>query len=90
MHKKQATLRNKLLVTYNESMNKSTNAERVAKSQLALIARGGRKIPQLYLQPDAADALQQLLDSKTYAVSRVAAISKALIDAKNRHKSDER
>jgi hypothetical protein len=79
-----------LLDTYNARMGKTTNAQRVAKARAALIERGGRQVPPIYLQPEAANALQELLDSQ-YAGSTVAAISKALIDAcKNMQQSDER
>lgn len=55
-----------------------TPAQRVARAQNALIERGGRRMPNGYLQPDAAAALQKLVDCG-YAPSPVAAISKALL-----------
>lgn len=55
-----------------------TPAERVARARIALVERGGRRMPSGYLQPDAAAALQKLVDCG-YASSPVAAISKALL-----------
>ena len=55
-----------------------TPAERVHRAQTALVERGGRRMPSGYLQPDAAAALQKLVDCG-YAPSPVAAISKALL-----------
>lgn len=55
-----------------------TPAERVHRAQTALVERGGRRMPSGYLQPDAAAALQKLVDCG-YAPSPVAAISKALM-----------
>ena len=61
-----------------------TPAQRVARAQTALVARGGRRIPSGYLQPDAAQALESLVQAG-YAASPVAAISAALLDAQKRH-----
>ena len=55
-----------------------TPSQRVARARIALVKRGGRRIPTGYLQPDAAAALQKLVDCG-YAPSPVAAISKALM-----------
>ena len=55
-----------------------TPAERVRRARAALLERGGKRIPTGYLQPDAAAALQKLVDCG-YAPSPVAAISKALM-----------
>ena len=55
-----------------------TPAERVRRARAALVERGGKRIPTGYLQPDAAAALQKLVDCG-YAPSPVAAISKALM-----------
>lgn len=57
-----------------------TPAQRVRRANAALIARGGRRMPDGHLQPDAAKALADLLASG-YAPSPVAAISKALLSA---------
>lgn len=57
-----------------------TAAQRVKRSQGALIARGGRRMPSGYLQPEAAQALSDLV-ATGYAPSPVAAISKALLSA---------
>lgn len=61
----------------------TTNAERVAKSRAALVARGGVKLPTGYLRPDAAKAVDYLL-AAGYAGTKSAVISRALLDA---HKS---
>ena len=61
-------------------MAKTTNSERVTRSNAALVARGGRRIPGGYLQPETAAALQQLIDAG-YAISPVAAIVRAINDA---------
>lgn len=55
-----------------------TPAERVARARIALVKRGGRRMPSGYLQPDAAAALHKLV-ACGYAPSPVAAISKALL-----------
>lgn len=60
-----------------------TQSQRVARSNAALLARGGRRIPGGYLQPDAAQALEALVASG-YARSLVAAISTALLDAQRK------
>ena len=57
-----------------------TPAQRVRSAEAALAARGGRRMPNGHLQPDAAQALQSLVDGG-YASSPVAAISAALLDA---------
>lgn len=61
-------------------MTALTPAERVRRANAALIARGGRRMPDGYLQPDAAQALAALIESG-YAPSPVAVISKALLSA---------
>jgi hypothetical protein len=63
----------------------SANAQNVRKSEAALLERGGRRMPNGYLQPDAYQALQELVEAN-YAKSASAAINKALIDAKKRLK----
>lgn len=55
-------------------------AQRVRDSEKALKARGGRRMPSGFLQPDAALALADLVASG-YALSPVAVISAALLDA---------
>lgn len=62
-----------------------TPAQRVARAQTALVARGGRRMPNGHLQPDAAQALDALVQAG-YAASPVAAISAALLDAQRSHK----
>ena len=57
-----------------------TPAQRVRRSNAALLARGGRRMPDGHLQPDAAQALAQLV-ACGYAPSPVAVISKALLSA---------
>ena len=61
----------------------TTNSERVAKSRAALVARGGRKLPNGYLQPAEAKALRNL-QAAGYGVSPVHVISRALLDVHNR------
>ena len=63
----------------------SINAQNVRKSEDALKERGGRRMPNGYLQPDAWQALQELVKAD-YAKSASAAINQALIDAKKRLK----
>lgn len=58
-------------------------SERVKKSKLALIERGGRAIPRGMLQPDAAQALAELLAAR-YAPSETGVISTALLDAQKK------
>ena len=55
-----------------------TPSQKVARSQTRLVNRGGRRMPSGYLQPDAAAALQKLVDCG-YAPSPVSVISKALL-----------
>lgn len=57
----------------------SKAAKRVSASRARLRESGGRRV-QTYLQPDAADALQRLLDAG-YADNAAAAVSAALVDA---------
>ena len=63
----------------------SANAQNVRKSEAVLKERGGRRMPNGYLQPEAYQALQELVTAK-YARSASAAINQALIDAKKRLK----
>lgn len=60
-----------------------TPAQRVRRAEKALLERGGKRIPSGYLQPDAAQALADLVASG-YADSPVAAISAALLDAQKK------
>ena len=55
-------------------------SQRVRDSEKALKARGGRRMPSGFLQPDAALALADLV-AAGYAPSPVAVISAALLDA---------
>ncbi len=58
-------------------------SERVKKSKLALIERGGRAIPRGMLQPDAAQALAELL-SAGYAPTESGVIATALLDVQKK------
>jgi hypothetical protein len=62
-----------------------TPSERVRRANAALVARGGQRMPGGYLQPDDAQALRELV-AMGYAVSPLAAICKALQDARARQK----
>ena len=57
-----------------------TPSQRVQRANRALIERGGRRMPGGYLQPDAAQQLEELLEAG-YASSPVAVIATALRDA---------
>ncbi len=57
-----------------------TTSERVLKANKALLARGGKRVPGGYLQPDTARVLAELVASG-YAPSPLAAIVAALHDA---------
>ena len=57
-----------------------TPRQQVARSNAALLARGGRRIPGGHLQPDAAAALAAL-QAAGYADGLVAIVSRALLDA---------
>lgn len=60
-----------------------TPAQRVRRAEAKLKEAGGRRIPGGFLQPDAAKALESLVQSG-YAASPVAVISTALLDARAR------
>ena len=60
-----------------------TQSERVARSNAALLARGGRRIPGGYLQPDAARALEALAQAG-YGKNQVDVVSRALVDAQRK------
>jgi len=62
-----------------------TTSERVLKANKALLARGGRRVPSGYLQPDTAQVLVDLVASG-YAPSPLAAIVTALHDANRKIK----
>ena len=59
----------------------SANAQNVRKSEAVLKERGGRRMPNGYLQPEAYQALQELVTAK-YARSASAVINMALLEAK--------
>lgn len=58
-------------------------SERVKRSKLALIERGGRAIPRGMLQPDAAQALAELL-AAGYAPTESGVIATALLDVQKK------
>ena len=60
-----------------------TPAQRVRRAEAALKERGGRRMPDGHLQPDAAQALADLV-ATGYAESPVAVISTALLDAQRK------
>ena len=59
-----------------------TQAQKVQRSQAALVARGGRRIGG-YLQPEAAQALADLAQAD-YGKNQVDIVSRALLDAQRR------
>ena len=58
-------------------------SQRVKDSQNSLKTRGGRRMPSGFLQPEAAQALADLV-AAGYAPSPVAVISFALLDARRK------
>lgn len=64
-------------------MTTSQNAARVRRAEATLKERGGRRMPSGYLQPDAAQALADLINAE-YAKSPLAVISAALLDARRK------
>lgn len=60
-----------------------TPAQRVRRAEASLRERGGRRMPDGHLQPDAAQALADLV-ATGYAASPVAVISAALLDAQRK------
>ena len=65
-----------------------TQSQRVARAQAALVARGGRKL-NMMLQPDAARALQELVDAgygKNNTRTAASVIDRALMEAHSRVK----
>lgn len=67
------------------SSRPETQTERVARSNAALLARGGRRLPGGYLQPEAAQALADLTQAG-YGKNKVDVVSRALLDAQRRLK----
>ena len=67
------------------SSRPETQTERVARCNAALVARGGRRIPGGYLQPEAAQALADLTQAG-YGKNKVDIVSRALLDAQRRLK----
>lgn len=68
-----------------ETQLKLTAAQHVRKTEAAIKAKGGRRMPSGMLQPAAAKALADLLEAK-YAASPVAVIVAALFDAQKKVK----
>lgn len=62
-----------------------TLSQRVRRAESSLKERGGRRMPNGFLQPDAAQALADLVQAG-YAPSPVAVISAALLDARRKVK----
>lgn len=60
-----------------------TLSQRVTRSNDKTISKGGRRMPDGMLQPEAAQALDDLV-AAGYAPSRVAVISTALLDARRK------
>lgn len=60
-----------------------TQSEKVQRSNAALLARGGRRLPGGYLQPEAAQALADLTQAG-YGKNKVDIVSRALVDAQRR------
>lgn len=67
------------------SSRPETQTERVARSNAALLARGGRRLPGGYLQPEPAQALADLTQAG-YGKNKVDVVSRALLDAQRRLK----
>lgn len=63
-----------------ENTQPLTPSQRVTKSNKALVARGGRRMPAGYLQPDTNKALAELIDAG-YAASPLGCIVASLHDA---------
>ena len=57
-----------------------TNYQRVKRAHATLIERGGKRLADIWLQPDAAQALADLAASG-YAPTSAAIVSAALLDA---------
>lgn len=68
------------LNAYHIGMTALTNSQRVKLSNQALLARGGKRMPAGYLQPETAKMLRELVDAG-YAQSPLAVIVAALHDA---------
>lgn len=68
-----------------QDITAQTTSQRVAAYRRRLIDAGAQRLPTGILPPDAAQALDHLVASG-YAPSRVAAISRALVEAQKRNK----
>jgi hypothetical protein len=84
LSQKQKKLQAFPLARYHPSMATSLSA-RVAASRERLKAAGGRAIPRGMLQPDAAQALAELL-AAGYGPTETGVISAALLDAQKKMK----
>ena len=73
------------LDAYTCGMTTLTPSQRVARSNHALLARGGRRVPSGYFQPATALALSELV-AAGYAPSPLAVICAALLDAQRKVK----
>ena len=60
-----------------------TNAQRVKRAHATLIERGGKRLADIWLQPDAAQALADL-KAADYAKTSAAIVSAALLDAQRK------
>lgn len=61
----------------------ATPAQRVAKAREKLLQDGGKRLPTVYLQPDAANALAALL-AAGYGPNVAGVLSAALLDAQRK------
>lgn len=57
-----------------------SNSEKVARSRQKILQEGGRRLPNIYLQPEDAEALDALLRAE-YAPTATAVMVHALRDA---------
>lgn len=71
------------LVNIVANGKRPANTAAVLRANAALLARGGRRMPGGYLQPDAAKALNELVEAG-YAPSPLAVIVAALFDARRK------
>lgn len=60
-----------------------TNAQRVKRAHATLIERGGKRLADIWLQPDAAQALVDLKAAE-YGATSAAIVSTALLDAQKK------
>lgn len=70
------------MTTATES-NRLSKSQAVARSRQKLTQAGGRRLPTGYLQPDAAAALDALLQAG-YAPTATGVIASALLDARRK------